>query len=173
MQILEHEKEWQQNYQQKVLQPYHQKGTFSFKGYAYADNKESPQAPGVDLASARLLFISSSGAFIPESQEPFNAKDPLGDYSLREIPVETPLADLDFAHAHYDQSAIRQDPQVLLPLGLLQEKVEHGEIGEIASYWVSFMGYQPDLTRVVHETIPAILSVAAYEKAHAALLVPA
>ena len=119
------------------------------------------------------MFISSSGAFLTGKQDPFKAEDPLGDYSVREIPMDAPLADLDFAHAHYDQSAVREDPQTLLPHYLLQEKALTGEIGELADRWVSFMGYQTDLTRLVNETIPLILSVAAAEKAHAALLVPA
>lgn len=173
MEILEHEKEWAQHYQQSVLEPYQQTGQFSFKNYQYARNQLAPTGPGVDLSSARLLFISSSGAFLPEGQAPFDAENPLGDYAIRQMPVETPLAELDFAHAHYDQSAVREDPQTLLPHAFLQAKVAKGEIGALAPNWVSFMGYQPDLARVVHETIPAILSIAAAEKAHAAVLVPA
>jgi D-proline reductase (dithiol) PrdB len=171
--ILEHEKEWGEKYQQSILAPYQQTGQFSLKGYEFANNQTAPGGPGVSLASSRLLFISSSGAFHPQSQDPFNAESPLGDYSIREIPAETPLAKLDFAHTHYDQSAVRQDPETLLPLHLLQEKVAEGEIGSLADRWVSFMGYQPDLIRVVHETIPRILTAAAAEKAHMALLVPA
>ena len=173
MQILENKEAWRENFQEKVLNPYRESGTFSFSGYAFANNQEAPGGPGVNLSSSRLLFISSSGAFLPDEQEPFDAGDPLGDYSIREIPMDTPLADLDFTHEHYDQSAVREDPQTLLPIPLLQNKVERGEIGAMADRWVSFMGYQPDLTRVVHEAVPAILSIAAAEKAHAALLVPA
>lgn len=173
MQILENEKEWGRHYQDAVLQLYHETGVFSFEGYAYADNHNAPQGRRVDLTSTRLLFISSSGAFISRKQSPFKAEDPLGDYSLRKIPVSTPLAHLDFAHAHYDQSAVREDPQTLLPLKLLQEKVENDELDGLTDHWVSFMGYQPDLTRVVHETIPPILSIAEAEKANAAFLVPA
>ncbi len=173
MNILEHEIEWGENYQQFILASYQQTGQFSLQGYQFANNKEAPQGPAVNLSSSRLLFISSCGAFLPESQDRFDANSPLGDYSIRKIPVKTPLVELDFAHTHYDQTAVRQDPQTLLPLSLLGEKVVEGEIGELADYWVSFMGYQPDLTRVVHETIPRILAVAAAEKAHMALLVPA
>ena len=173
MQILEQEKEWSQHYQEVVVKPYRETGVFSFDGYAFANNQEAPGGRGVDLASTRLLFISSSDAFLPGEHAPFAAEDPMGDYSLRKLPVATPLGNLDFAHAHYDQSAVRQDPETLLPVRLLQEKVEKGELAWLTDHWVSFMGYQPDLTRVVHETIPLILSIAESEKAHAALLVPA
>jgi hypothetical protein len=37
---------------------------------------------------------------------------------------------------------------------------------------ISFMGYQPDVSRVLDETIPAILQVAKQEQAAMALLVP-
>lgn len=173
MQIFENAEEWHNNFQEKVLKSYRESGAFSFSGYAFANNHEAPGGQGVDLSSTRLLFVSSCGGFLPELQEPFDAGDPLGDYSIREIPVEMPLASLDFAHEHYDQSAVREDPQTLLPIPLLQDKVAKGGIGALASCWVSFMGYQPDLTRLVDETIPLILSVAEAEKAHAALLVPA
>ncbi len=48
-----------------------------------------------------------------------------------------------------------------------------GIIGELCPSTVSFMGYQPDLARIVDEMIPAILRVAQAEQARAALLVPA
>ena len=51
--------------------------------------------------------------------------------------------------------------------------VTEGAIGELAPSMVSFMGYQPDVSRVVDEMIPAILEVARAEGAQAALLVPA
>ncbi len=173
MQILEHENEWAQNYQKAVIKPFLDTGVYRFDGYAFAHNRCAPQGTGVDLASVRLLFISSSGAFIPGEQAPFAAEDPLGDYSLRRIPAETPLAELDYAHAHYDQAAVREDPQTLLPVRLLRQKKAQGTVGALTDHWVSFMGYQPDLTRVVHETIPPILDLAAAENAQAALLVPA
>lgn len=173
MQILEHEKEWSRHYQEAVLKPYRETGTFNFEGYTYANNREAPSGRAVNLPSTRLMFISSSGAFLPGHQAPFAAEDPLGDYSVRKLPAATPLEKLDFAHAHYDQSAVRQDPQTLLPLRLLRQKAAKGEISGLSDHWVSFMGYQPDLTRVVHETIPPILNLAAAENAQAALLVPA
>ena len=51
MQILEHEMEWQQSYQQKVLKSYHETGDFSFRRYAYANN----------LSTSRTGFGSGEG----------------------------------------------------------------------------------------------------------------
>jgi hypothetical protein len=88
------------------------------------------------------------------------------------VPSATPLGALSFAHDHYDHTAVNQDPQVLVPLRHLDNLVAAGAIGELAPVMVSFMGYQPDATRVVDETIPAILQVAQAAQVRAALLVP-
>ena len=63
-----------------------------------------------------------------------------------------------------------EDAQVLVPLRHLATE---GVIGEVAPQAVSFMGHQPDASRVVEELIPAIVLVAEVEQPHAALLVPA
>lgn len=54
----------------------------------------------------------------------------------------------------------------------LREMAAEGKNGELTAV-VSFMGYQPDVSRVLDETIPTILQVARDENAVAALLVPA
>jgi len=61
----------------------------------------------------------------------------------------------------------------LLPIGHLSEMVEAGEIGELAPDIISYMGYQPDVTRVVDETIPSVLGAVQAMGANAAILIPA
>jgi hypothetical protein len=61
----------------------------------------------------------------------------------------------------------------LVPLRHLEDLVTEGVIGEMAPSVMSFMGYQPDVTRVIDELIPPILEVAQAEEVQAALLVPA
>ncbi len=119
------------------------------------------------------MLISSAGVYLPERHQPFDAANPLGDHSIRLIPSSTPLDALAIAHDHYDHAAINQDPQVLMPLRHLEALVAEGVIGELAPSMVSFMGYQPDATRVIDETIAATLQAAQAEGVHAALLVPA
>ena len=41
---------------------------------------------------------------------------------------------------------------MLLPLRHLADMVDEGVIGELTSSVISFMGYQPDITRVIDET---------------------
>ncbi len=85
---------------------------------------------------------------------------------------DTPFEKLAYAHEHYDHAAVDADPQVLLPLDHLRGMTADGRIGALTAV-VSFMGYQPDVSRLLDETIPAILEVTREEKAQAALLVPA
>lgn len=77
------------------------------------------------------------------------------------------------AHEHYDHAAVEEDPQVLLPLRHLQDMVAGGRIGELAPSIVSFVGYQPDVTRVVDETVPAVVETARAEEVDAVRLIPA
>ena len=173
MEILEDRDQWLAGYQAGWFAHYRRTGETDWTSYDHPWNSTAPQGPGVDLAESRLLLISSAGAYLPGQQQPFDAGDPLGDYTTRLFPASTPFDELAIAHEHYDQAAVNQDPQVLLPLGHLADLVARGTIGELATSVVSFMGYQPDATRVVDETCPAIVRAAQEEGAQAALLVPA
>ncbi|MBK8833386.1 MAG: hypothetical protein IPO29_00535 [Anaerolineae bacterium] len=118
-------------------------------------------------------MISSAGAYLPASQEPFDAPNPYGDYTIRLIPVCTPISAIAYAHDHYDHAAVDADPDVLVPVRRLDEMVSAGEIGALADDFISFGGYQPDLGQVIDVTIPAIVREVKVLGADAALLVPA
>jgi D-proline reductase (dithiol) PrdB len=119
------------------------------------------------------MLVSTAGAYLPGEQEPFDAKDELGDYSIRLLPASTPLERIAYAHDHYDHAAVNADPQVLLPLRHLEQRVEDGRLGAITPSFISFMGYQPDLERVLDEMLPRIRQAVHDEAADALLLVPA
>jgi hypothetical protein len=173
LEILNSAQEWKETFAKHVLKSFEKTGELDFKNYPYAKNTDAPSGKALALSSVKLLFISSCGAYIPDSQPPFDAVNPLGDYSIRMIPFDEPLSELDYAHDHYDQAAVRKDPQTLLPVEILKDRVHSGKLGALTNNWISFMGYQPDLSRVVNETIPIILSQVDVEEPDAALLVPA
>lgn len=173
MEIVENLDQWTQSFRAGWLAHYEQTGETDFKQYTRPRNRQAPAGPGVDLSQSRLLFITTAGAYLPASQQPFDAESKLGDYTLRAFPVTTPFSAIAYAHTHYDHAAVDADPQVLMPLRHLEEMVEEGKIGALAPTVVSFSGYQPDIARVVDEMIPPILDIARKEQAHAALLVPA
>ena len=173
MEILENRDQWLADFREGWLAHYQQTGTIDWKRYPRPKNSVAPAGPGIDLSTSRLMLISSAGVYLPDHQRPFDAANPLGDYSIRLLPSSTPLDALAIAHDHYDHTAVNQDPQVLIPLRHLEDLVTEGVIGELAPSMVSFMGYQPDVTRVIDETIAATLRVAQAEGVRAALLVPA
>jgi len=82
------------------------------------------------------------------------------------------LDDIAFAHEHFDHAAVDADPQVLVPLDHLADLVSEGVIGMLTANAISFMGYQPDVSRVLDELIPTLLAAVRAEGAQAALLVP-
>lgn len=173
MEIVENLAQWQADYEQGWLAHFKETGQLDFTRYPRPNNKRAPAGPRINLSHSRLALISSAGAYLPESQEPFDAPNPLGDYTLRLFPVTTPFEALAYSHDHYDHRAVLDDPQVLLPLGHLADLVDEGVIGELAPSVISFSGYQPDLVRVVNELIPAIVEAAKTERIDAALLIPA
>ena len=173
MDIVENLDAWQAEFDSTWLAHYNETGETDWKIYPKPNNKTAPSGKGVDLSQSRLLFISTAGAYLKDSQEPYDAEDDLGDYSLRRFPIWTPFEQIAFSHGHYNHADVEADPQVLLPLRHLEALVEDGTIGELVPNVVSIMGYQPHVRRTVEELIPQIVDIALAEKAHAALLVPA
>ena len=173
MEIVENFAQWKAEYEAGWLAHLQNTGEFNWKIYNRPVNKEIPAGPGIDLSQSRLGVISSAGAYLPQSQEPFEAEDDFGDYTIRLFPTATPFADLDYAHTHYDQTAVRQDPQVLLPLRHLEDLVAEGVIGELAPSVINFSGYMPDVEQTLNKLIPAIVAAAKAEAFDAALLIPA
>ena len=171
MSILDNKESWINKFREGWLAKLQKTGTFYWKAYIFTQNQTPVEGSAIDLKSSRLMFISSAGGFLSDSQQPFDAGNPLGDYTIRKFPSSTHFENLTYAHEHYDHTAVDADPQVLLPLEHLREMVIEGEIGGLTSV-VSFMGYQPDVSRLLGETIPAILKIALKEQADAALLVP-
>lgn len=170
--ILENRDEWHVAFQAGWLAHYEATGEVEWDLYNKPVNETPPTGTGVDLSQSRLVLISSAGSYLKGTQQPYDDADDLGDYATRRYPVTTPFDALAYAHTHYDHTAVEADPQVLLPLKHLANMVDEGVIGELAPDVISFHGYQPDATRVVNETIPAIVTAAQEMNAHAALLVP-
>jgi hypothetical protein len=173
MEIVENLEQWQSDFHQGWLAHYQRTGKPNWEIYNRPQNSQAPSGPGIELAKSRLALISSAGAYLAQSEERFDDEDDLGDYTIRRFPSTTPFEALAYAHTHYDHAAVNEDPQVLLPLRHLEDMVKEGLIGELALSVISFCGYQPDIGRVVNETIPAIVEMAKAEEIDAALLVPA
>ena len=173
MEIVENLDQWQADYETGWLTHLQKTGQFDWGIYPVLKNKTAPTGQGVDLTKSRLMFISTAGGYLSNTQQPFDAPNPLGDYTIRQFPVDTPFEALAYAHEHYNHTDVNADPQVLLPLHHLAQMVAEGKIGELAPSVISYSGYQPDLVQVVNTLIPTIIEAVNAEKPDAVLLVPA
>lgn len=172
MEILENRAAWEADFRAGWLAHYERTGITDFKQYIRPRNSSAPSGSGVDLSRSRLVLISSAGGYLPASQAAFDADNDLGDYTIRLLPISTPFSAIAYAHTHYDHTAVNADPQVLLPLQHLASMQSEGRIGALTPNVVSFMGYQPDVGRVLDELIPAVIDAVRADQAQAALLVP-
>lgn len=172
MDIIENQDAWIAEFESNWLKHYNETGETNWKLYNIPRNKEIPAGKGINLSESRLVLISSAGLYHKETQEPYDAENDLGDYTIRLFSADTPWEELAIAHTHYDHTDVNKDPQVLLPIAHLKDLVNEGVIGELASEVVSFMGYQPDASSVANETVPAVIEAVKAIKADGALLVP-
>jgi len=170
---LENLDKWFAEYSTGWLAHYKDTGEKNWRIYNRPRNSIAPRGHGIRLEESRLMLVSTAGGYLARSQEPFDDKNALGDYTVRTFSFNTPLDELAFSHAAYDHAAVEKDPQALVPLRHLQNMVQEGKIGGLTPSVVSICGYMPDATRLVKETIPLILQIALQQEAQATLLVPA
>ena len=173
MAVLDERAAWRSDFEAGWLKTYTETGQLDWANYNLPRNTTTVAGSGIDLKSCRLAVISSGGFYLAEQQEPFAEPDMHGRYDIRELPITTPAESFAISHTHYDHSAANEDRQVLLPIGHLNTMVEAGELGSLAPNIISFMGYQPDVTRVIDETVPAVLAATQAMGANSALLIPA
>ncbi|MEL7432436.1 MAG: glycine/sarcosine/betaine reductase selenoprotein B family protein [Chloroflexota bacterium] len=173
MDVVEQLDAWEAHYKANFLAHYEATGETNFKQYEYVRNEETPSGKAIELSASKLAFITSSGAYLKDSQDPYDAEHALGDYTTRPIPQGTPLGEIAFAHTHYDHKWVDEDPQALVPLRLLETLQSEGIIGSLADTVISFHGYTPDVTRIVNELVPQVVGMVKDQAADAALLVPA
>lgn len=163
---------WTEHFQKGWLKNFVDTKSIDWKLYKYVRNEQTVSGKVLELSKARLLLVSSAGAYLPSRDKPFYAANLLGDYTIRTFPASTPFSELEYAHDHYDQTSVRDDAQVLLPLNHLRNLVDEKVIGSLSETVVSFMGYQPWVGRVMKKTLTAIRKIVQEEAIDAVLLVP-
>lgn len=173
MEILENPLEWLRDFQDGWLFKYERSGVADWSIYTPPVNRSVPHSRGISLADSRLMLITTAGIYYPGCHEAFKHQTSLGDYSLREIPIVTPLDRLAFSHPDLDTQGLQQDPQTVAPVELLQEMVAEKKLGSLAPVFLSYSGFQPHAIRIVKELVPQVLKAARAYGAHAALIVPA
>jgi len=107
------------------------------------------------LKECRVAFATAGGIHL-KSQTPFNAA---GDFTIREIPSNTPSAELMVTHGGYDNSDVNKDVNAMLPIDRLQELAAGGFIGAVSSVLVGFMGGGGNVDKFINETGPSVANI--------------
>lgn len=140
--------------------------------YVTPEPGDIPWSPWDKDLSKSTVAVVSTGGFYLAGDQPFDADNPRGDASYREVPSSAGKEDLLIAHTHYDHRYVNQDLNVGLPLELLREFTRKGLIGRLAETVYTFMGYIPAADRLVRETAPEVARKLLDQQVDAVLLIP-
>jgi len=114
---------------------------------------EAPWTPFKKRLSESKVAVLTTGGIYVEGQEPFNTD---GDWSYREIPLDTPLDQLRVAHTHYDTNGVAEDVDAVLAMHRLLDLEAEGIVGEAQTPTYSFMGFIPDPSGLMEVTGPEV-----------------
>jgi len=137
------------------------------------DEPSRPRPLAVGVREARVALVSTAGAYLPATQEPFVLRSPLGDDSFRVIPGEATRDEISLAHVGYDIRRAAEDLDTVFPLNLLRDFAAQEMIGSVAPRHAAFMGYIPKTARLLTEIGPEVARIFRDDHVDLAILVPA
>jgi D-proline reductase (dithiol) PrdB len=123
------------------------------------------------LAESTVALLTTGGVHL-KSQTPFDVMKADGDWSLREIPADTPPDALTITHTHYNHLDADKDVNVMFPIERLAELRAAGVVGGVAKTFYGLMGWVPDPRPTVRDTVPTIVARAKSEDVDIILLTP-
>jgi D-proline reductase (dithiol) PrdB len=130
-----------------------------------------PRPLRAPLSQSMVALVTSAG-ISQADQPPFDGRHIEGDYTIRELDIETPTAALKLWHTHFDVATAQADINVVYPIDRLKDLATEGVIAGVASPAVSFMGYFSNVFRMRDEVVPAVVAAVQRSGADAAILVP-
>ena len=107
------------------------------------------------LSEAVVAIVTTGGIHL-KWDKPFDIANAHGDWSFREVPTDANTSDLVVTHSHYNHVDADRDVNCMFPLDRLREVCDQGVVGGIAPNAYSIMGFNPDPTHLVEETVPEI-----------------
>jgi D-proline reductase (dithiol) PrdB len=141
--------------------------------FEWVVNESAPWTPlRQPLSQTALALVSTCGAYRRDVDCPFDAANFYGDPSFKEIPKDTPVSALDFAHTHYNHEHVSQDSNVAFPLDHLRALEAEKVIGRFVNPAISFTGFLPEPRQLLIETAPNATRRLLDAGAQAALLTP-
>ncbi len=114
----------------------------------FAGEEETVWAPFVKrLQESRIALLTSAGLYLKKSQPPFDVErersnPEWGDPSWRAIPLGSEASNLGVAHLHINDEDVLADPEIALPVRLLEQLAADRVVGSAATEHISVMGYQ-------------------------------
>jgi D-proline reductase (dithiol) PrdB len=123
------------------------------------------------LSECTVMLLTTGGVHL-RTQEPFDVMKEDGDWSPREIPSNTPPEALMITHTHYNHIDADRDVNVIFPIERLPELRDEGMIGGVADTHFGLMGWVPNPTSTVRDTVPQIVAKANTDGVDIALLTP-
>ena len=126
------------------------------------------------IEESKIVLITTGGIHL-KSDKKFNLSDPNGDSTFRRIPYDTSLNDLIITHKYYDHHDADRDPNLILPMDILNELHSEGIVGPSCKYHYSFMGHikEPHITSLIQKNSVEAAKEIRQQKVDIALLVPA
>jgi D-proline reductase (dithiol) PrdB len=131
------------------------------------------------LAESRIALLTSAGVYLKQSQPAFDlereqANPEWGDPTWRAIPATATPEQIAVAHLHINDEDILADPEIALPMHLLEQLAGEGVVGGAVANHIAVMGYQDRrLTDWHATTAPEIVAHLREQGADAVILAPA
>lgn len=131
------------------------------------------------LAGARIALLTSAGVYLRASQPSFDldheqSHPEWGDPTWRAIPASAQPSQLGIAHLHINDEDLLADPEIALPMGLINQLIEESVVGGAVAEHVAVMGYQQrNLRDWQAVTAPAIVAHLREQGTDALILAPA
>ena len=107
----------------------------------------------VPISQATIALVSAAGPYVT-GDRPFRGA---GDHTFREIPADTPIAQITFGVGSYDHTDVKHDPNVMMPIERLSSLVTTGAVGATTSAHIGFNGGGGDLEALRSVTAPQLL----------------
>lgn len=131
------------------------------------------------LAASNIALLTSAGIFMKGTQAPFDldhekANPEWGDPTWRPISASSGPADLGVAHLHLNDEDLLADPEIALPMHLLEQLASEEVIGGAVSSHLAVMGFQDRrLKEWRHTTAPEIVAHLRDQATDGLILAPA
>ncbi len=124
------------------------------------------------LSECRVAFLSTSGVQ-PKGSLRFDTAHPVGDFTFRRVPSESPVEDLEIHQLKYPTFGAERDLNVIFPIERLRELRDEGVIGALNKSFYTFIGYNMDPERVERTLARDVAEALVEDQVDIALAAPA